>query len=67
MSFEEKIFAVLNTRAAMDSSKLLCLDDAKRLASCGKMDYAEQRLEKAAQYAWGCWRPDGWDLAGDGR
>lgn len=60
MSFCEKCVAVQNAKCVMDSSKMLCLDDAVRLAQCGDEEYANKRLEKAAQYAWGFNRPKGW-------
>jgi predicted metal-dependent hydrolase len=63
MSFLEKHAAVSVAKAAMESSKVLCLSDAMALFGKGNMEYAEARLEKAAQYAWGFWRPAGWSAA----
>jgi len=60
MSFLQKCVRVETTRASMESSKMSCLDDAVRLFQTGHEEAARQRLEKAAQYAWGFWRPDGW-------
>lgn len=61
MNFEDKVAAVSAASAVMNSSKVLCLDDAKRLQRMGDSHYANQRLEKAAQYAWGGSRPSGWN------
>ncbi len=60
MSFVAKCEAVRNATASMESSKALCLDDAVRLFQIGREDDANKRLEKAAQYAWGFNRPQGW-------
>jgi hypothetical protein len=60
MSFTRKCVLVLKAKAAMESSKMACLDDATYLFQTGREDEATRRLEKAAQYAWGFWRPDGW-------
>lgn len=60
MTFLEKCEAVRVAPAAMESSKMLCLDDAVRLFQCGDKAAAEARLEKAAQYAWGSDRPVVW-------
>lgn len=60
MSFTEKCDVVRNAKAAMESSKMLCLDDAVRHFQTNKPELAEARLEKAAQYAWGFDRPKGW-------
>ena len=61
MSFGEKVARVLNTRAIMESSKLLCLADAVVLYARGSVVLTQQKLEKAAQYAWGFERPQGWN------
>jgi hypothetical protein len=60
MTFCEKCVAVQNAPAQMESSKMLCLNDAVYLAQIGRNDDANTRLEKAAQYAWGFNRPNGW-------
>lgn len=60
MSFTAKVAAVASAPAAMESSKQLCLNDAVRLFQTGREDEACNRLEKAAQYAWGFSRPAGW-------
>lgn len=60
MSFVSKIELVRNSKADMESSKLVCLDDAVRLFQVGNEEAALKRLEKAAQYAWGFNRPAGW-------
>ena len=60
MNYAEKIAALEAATAVMDSSKQLCVSDARKLIAEGKLAAADQRLEKAAQYAWGHGRPDGW-------
>lgn len=60
LTFCEKCVAVENAKAQMDSSKMLCLNDAVYQAQIGNMELANARLEKAAQYAWGFSRPMGW-------
>jgi hypothetical protein len=60
MSFTRKCEAVRLATATMESSKMLCLHDACRLFQCGNEEAANKRLEKAAQYAWGYYRPQGW-------
>lgn len=59
-SFTAKAEAVRVARAAMESSKMVCLNDAVRLFQTGREELANDRLEKAAQYAWGFNRPTGW-------
>ena len=61
MSFAEKINLVAAARCEMNSSKALCIEDAKHLFFVlGRESEAAARLEKAAQYAWGFDRPRGW-------
>jgi exonuclease VII small subunit len=60
MSFTAKCAKVAAAVASMESSKVLCLNDAVRLFQIGREDEANTRLEKAAQYAWGFDRPRGW-------
>ena len=60
MSFVAKCEAVRVAKAEMESSKMLCLNDAVRLFQTGDEEAANSRLEKAAQYAWGFNRPKGW-------
>lgn len=60
LSFAKKCEMVQNSKALMDSSKMVCLDDAVRLFQTGREELANARLEKAAQYAWGFSRPPGW-------
>lgn len=60
MSFQERCAAVLGAKAQMDSSKVVCIEDALRLYVAGAIEYAERRLENAAQYCWGANRPEGW-------
>lgn len=60
MTFEQKCVAVMNATCNMNSSKELCIKDARQLYASGQQEYADKRLEKAAQYAWGFGRPEGW-------
>lgn len=60
MSFESKVQTVLAAKADMDSSKIVCVEDALRLHVAGVQELANARLEKAAQYCWGFNRPKGW-------
>lgn len=60
LSFCEKCELVRKATAAMESSKMLCLNDAVLYAQTNRPELAEQRLEKAAKYAWGFNRPRGW-------
>lgn len=63
LTFDEKVTllkAVDAKNVSMYSSLELCLKDAMDLHSQEKFESAEIRLNKAAQYAWGFWRPEGW-------
>ena len=62
LSFCEKCELVRLAPAQMESSKMLCLDDAVRLKQTGHAIEAYARLEKAAKYAWGLSRPSGWTV-----
>jgi hypothetical protein len=61
MDFAEKLAHLVTAKCVMQSSKQLCLSDAKRLLKEGRIADAHDRLEKAARYAWGFNRPDGWN------
>ena len=65
LSFAQKCEAVRKAKAEMDSSKELCLSDAVRLFQTNRLDEAQSRLKKAAQYAWGSNRPRGWTTGWD--
>jgi hypothetical protein len=60
MSVAEKIEAVEMAVAAMESSKMVCVQDAKSQMAKGNEANALARIEKGAQYAWGFGRPAGW-------
>ncbi len=60
MTFCEKCAAVEKAKAQMESSKMLCLNDAVYLAQTNRMEDANARLEMAAKYAYGFSRPRGW-------
>lgn len=60
MTVIERIEMLKKSQAEMESSKLLVINDAERLLERGREEDALRRLERAAQYAWGFWRPDGW-------
>ena len=57
---ERKLGLLAAASCSMNSSKELCMEDAKALAARGNLDAANARLEKAAQYAWGFSRPANW-------
>lgn len=60
MDFSAKCAVLAAAECLMQSSRELCLSDAKRLYESGRVADAEQRLEEGAQYAWGFNRPAGW-------
>lgn len=61
MTFNQKVHAVkCASRCEMETSKVVCVEDACELFEKGKFEYADKRLEKAASYAWGFSRPEGW-------
>ena len=57
---ERKLELLAAASCAMNSSKELCMEDAKALAGRGNVVAATARLERAAQYAWGFNRPANW-------
>ena len=61
MEFREKKYCLQTIPAiagAMLSSRDLCVDDACICFERGDRGSAMKRLDKAAQYAWGFWRPE---------
>jgi len=61
-SILEKWLNVLEGAKApyMESSKMVNVEDARKMISEGKLEYAVRHIEKGAQYVWGFNRPDGW-------
>lgn len=61
MTIAERIAKLETETAQMDSSKTVCVQDAKALIAQGNLQYAESRVEQAAMYVWGvCYRPANW-------
>lgn len=63
MSYEllmKRIAMLRSVLAGMESSKLLCIKDAEVLYALGCVSDAQERIERAARYTWGYWRPDAW-------
>lgn len=58
--FSARVALLLPAPAAMESSKLLCIEDAEKCFASGRIEAAFARLEKAASYAWGFFRPVCW-------
>lgn len=66
MTFDKKVHAVkCSPRCEMETSKVVCLEDACELFEHGDFEYADKRLETAANYAWGLERPQGWTVVSD--
>lgn len=63
MTFRERVAMLRVAKAQMESSKELCLDQAEVWFARGEMIYVLSWLERACQYAWGFWRPEGWGEA----
>lgn len=59
MTFQEKVNALNAATAKMESSKAVCIENAKALRSSDP-EAANQWLERAAQHTWGFGRPTGW-------
>jgi len=60
MSIVEKIEILKISSCVMNSSKELCVADAIKFQAQGNDNLAINRLEKAAQYTWGFYRPTNW-------
>ena len=69
MTYKEKVRLLYAVAASMNSSKELCIKTALNLME--RPDKPNRRveadgwLEKAAQYAWGFSRPEGWATVSD--